>query len=88
MTILSFSILSRFVPDSAVEGRGPAAERVWASLDDRATAPGRTVKFYDNLKFVYQIQTILRDWQQQEEDQKAAESSEQKTDDRKLPVKQ
>ena len=47
---------------------------VWASLDDRAhRAWARTVKYYENLKFVYQIQTLLRDWQQQEEDQKATE---------------
>ena len=45
------------------------------------------MKYYENLKVVYQIQTLLRDWQQQAEDQKAAKSSEQKTDDRKLPVK-
>ena len=32
---------------------------------------GRTVKFYNNLKFVYQIQTMLHEWQQQNEDQPA-----------------
>jgi septal ring-binding cell division protein DamX len=46
------------------------------------------MKYYENLKVVYQIQTLLRDWQQQQaEDPKAAKSSEPKTDDRKLPVK-
>jgi hypothetical protein len=61
---------------------------VWASLDDRAhRAWARSVKYYENLKVVYQIQTLLRDWQQQAEDQKAARPSEQKADDRKLPVK-
>jgi hypothetical protein len=61
---------------------------VWAGLDDRAhRAWARSVKYYENLKVVYQIQTLLRDWQQQAEDQKAAKPSEQKTDDRKLPVK-
>ena len=61
---------------------------VWASLDDRAhRAWARSVKYYENLKVVYQIQTLLRDWQQQAEDQKATKPSEQKADDRKLPVK-
>ena len=59
------------------------------SLDDRAhRAWARTVKYYENLKVVYQIQTLLRDWQQQEDEQKAAPSGPQpKPDDRKLPVK-
>ena len=30
----------------------------------------RTVKFYENLKIVYQIQTTLKEWQQQTEEQK------------------
>ena len=46
---------------------------VWAGLEDRAyRAWARTVKFYDNLKVVYQIQTTLREWQQQDEEQQAA----------------
>jgi hypothetical protein len=64
---------------------------VWAGIEDRADrAWGRTVKFYDNLKFVYQIQTTLREWQQQGEDQQSApvqEAPERKTDEHKLPVK-
>jgi hypothetical protein len=64
---------------------------VWAGIEDRAyRAWGRTVKFYDNLKFVYQIQTTLREWQQQGEDQQSApvqEAPERKTDEHKLPVK-
>ena len=88
MTILSFSILARFVPVHQLKAADLQPSEVWASLEDRVyRAWERTVKFYDNLKFVYQIQTLLRDWQQQEEDQQVAESSEQKTDDRKLPVR-
>ncbi len=88
MTILSFSILSRFVPMQQLRAADLRPSEVWASLDDRAhRAYARSVKYYENLKVVYQIQTLLRDWQQQAEDQKVAESSEPKTDDRKLPVK-
>ena len=88
MTILSFSILSRFVPIQQLKAADLRPTEVWASLDDRAhRAWARSVKYYDNLKVVYQIQTLLRDWQQQAEDQKAAKPSEPKTDDRKLPVK-
>jgi hypothetical protein len=88
MTILSFSILSRFVPMQQLRAADLRPGEVWASLDDRAhRAWARSVKYYENLKVVYQIQTLLRDWQQQAEDQKAAQPSEQKADDRKLPVK-
>jgi hypothetical protein len=88
MTILSFSILSKFVPIQQLRSADLRPSEVWASLDDRAhRAWARSVKFYENLKVVYQIQTLLRDWQQQAEDQKAAKPSEEKTDDRKLPVK-
>jgi anti-sigma factor RsiW len=88
MTILSFSILSRFVPMQQLKAADLRPSEVWASLDDRAhRAYARTVKYYENLKVVYQIQTLLRDWQQQAEDPKAGKSSEPKTDDRKLPVK-
>jgi hypothetical protein len=88
MTILSFSILSKFVPIQQLRSTDLRPSEVWASLDDRAhRAWARSVKFYENLKVVYQIQTLLRDWQQQAEDQKAAKPSEEKADDRKLPVK-
>ncbi len=88
MTILSFSILSRFVPMQQLRAADLRPSEVWASLDDRAhRAWARSVKYYENLKVVYQIQTLLRDWQQQAEDQKAAQPSEQKADDRKLPVR-
>ena len=65
MTILSFSILSRFVPMQQLRAADLRPSEVWASLDDRAhRAYARTVKYYENLKVVYQIQTLLRDWQQ------------------------
>ena len=66
MTILSFSILSRFVPMQQLKAADLRPSEVWASLDDRAhRAYARTVKYYENLKVVYQIQTLLREWQQQ-----------------------
>jgi hypothetical protein len=92
MTILSFGMLARFVaPVRQPKMADLRPSQVWAGLEDRATrAWGRTVKFYDNLKFVYQIQTTLREWQQQDEERRPANDqkpSEPKTDDRKLPVK-
>ena len=92
MTILSISMLARFVaPVRQPKMSDLRPSIVWAGLEDRAyRAWARTVKFYDNLKFVYQIQTTLREWQQQDEERRPANDpkpSEPKTDDRKLPVK-
>jgi hypothetical protein len=92
MTILSLALLARFVaPVRQLQMSDLEPAKVWAGLEDRAyRAWGRTVKFYDNLKFVYQIQTTLREWQQQGEDQQSApvqEAPERPTDEHKLPVK-
>jgi len=88
MTILSFSILSRFVPMQQIRAADLRPSEIWAGLDDRAhRAWARSLKYYENLKVVYQVQTMLRDWQQQADEQKASKQGEPKADDRKLPVK-
>jgi hypothetical protein len=92
MTVLSLALLARFVaPVRQLRMSDLEPAEVWAGVEDRAyRAWGRTVKFYDNLKFVYQIQTTLREWQQQGEDRQSApvpEAPERKTDEHKLPVK-
>ena len=85
MTILSISMLTKFVaPARQLHPADFRPAQVWAGIEDRAVRSwARTVKFYENLKFVYQIQTTLKEWQQQSEDQKPAG----KPDDRKLPVR-
>jgi hypothetical protein len=88
MTILSFSILSRFIPMRQLRPDDLRPSAIWASLDDRAHRTwARSVKYYENLKVVYQIQTLLRDWQQQSEDQRAAKASERKTESRNVPAR-
>jgi Putative zinc-finger len=90
MTILSFSILHQVVPMRQLRASDLEPKAVWQGLEDRASyAWERAVKFYDNLKFVYQIQTTLREWQQQDEEQRPVRSREtgSRTDDHKLPVK-
>jgi hypothetical protein len=92
MTILSLALLARFVaPVRQLRMSDLEPAQVWAGIEDRAYRTwGRTVKFYDNLKFVYQIQSTLREWQQQGEDQQSApvpDVPERKTDEHKLPVK-
>ena len=93
MTILSFAMLARFVaPARQLRPSDLAPAAVWSGLEDRAyRAWQRTVKFYESLKIVYQIQTKLHDWQQQqEEEQKPATETERSgraPDAHRLPVK-
>ena len=82
MTILSFSMLS------PLAGAPVAGRRTWSrERSGRAWKTGsidawdRTVKFYDNLKFVYQIQTTLREWQQQDEEQRPVKTAEFQAED-------
>jgi hypothetical protein len=89
MTILSFSLLSRFTPIHQLKASDLEPKAVWVGLENRVLdAWDRTVKFYDNLKFVYQIQTTLREWQQQDEEQRPVKRQNSRTtDDHKLPAK-
>ncbi|HXK06164.1 MAG TPA: anti-sigma factor [Verrucomicrobiae bacterium] len=89
MTILSFSMFTRFVtPIRQLKPSDLKPSEVWASIELHANLTwARTVKYYENLKVVYQIQTLLRDYQQQVDEQKPAPADQRKTDDRKLPVK-
>ena len=88
MTLLSFSLLSRYAPMRQLTKADLRPAVVWATIDDSAhRAWARSVKYYENLKVVYQIQTLIREWQQQEDEQKPAAQSQPKVDNRKLPIK-
>ncbi len=67
MTILSFSLLARFAGISprqlTLDDLRPA--KVWAAVDYKAhRAWERSVKFYENIRLVYEIQAQLREWTQ------------------------
>jgi len=84
MTVLSLAIVARPLRQLQLSDIEPA--KVWVGIEDRAYRSWqRTVKFYENLKWVYQIQSTLHEWQQQDEDLR---NDSKKTDDKKLPVKQ
>ena len=91
LTILSLSMLARFVaPVRQLKPSDLKPSEIFAALEDRAVRTwARTVKFYENLKFVYQIQTTLRDWQQQDEERRSSvqQPAGGQADERKLPVK-
>jgi hypothetical protein len=87
LTILSFSMVVRNVHQFQPADLEPV--KVWGSIETRAQLLwARAEKFYDSLKFVYQIQTTLREWQQGQEQQVPPDSGiASPRDDRKLPVK-
>jgi len=87
MTILSFSLLSQLAPVRQLRWSDLEPVQIWRGLENRVERVwDRTVKFYDNLKFVYQIQTTLREWQQQDEEQRpASKQAPPKADDHRLP---
>lgn len=69
MTILSFSLIGKFAGISprqlTLDDLKPA--KVWRALDDRIYRGWqRTVKFYENIRLVYEVQTQLREWTQRE----------------------
>jgi anti-sigma factor RsiW len=78
MTILSFAMLGRFsgikVRQLTAQDLNPAA--IWTEIDDRAHRTwARAVKYYESLRFVYEIQSRLKEWTEQDhqdiEDRKA-----------------
>lgn len=73
LTILSFSLLGRFLNISprqmTLDDLRPT--KVWQSVDDKVYRGWqRSVKFYENLRFVYEIQNQLREWRQKEQELK------------------
>jgi hypothetical protein len=91
MTMMTLSFLWKYAVPRELRPSDLQPAKVWNALEDRASyAWGRTVKFYENLKFVYQIQSMLRDLQQQDEEQQpktGQKKSDRPADERKLPVK-
>jgi anti-sigma factor RsiW len=68
MSVLSLSLMFNTVRQLKPSDLEPA--KVWAGIEDRASRTwARTEKFYDNLKVVYQVQSLLHEWQQQDEEQ-------------------
>jgi len=72
MTILSFSMLAKFSPIEVRQLRAADLDpvKIWASIDDHAhRAWDRTMKYYDNLRLVIEVQSRLKEWSDQEQTQ-------------------
>ena len=89
LTILFFGMMARCagIPGRQLSPADLNPSRVWAGLENRVQRGWeRSVKFYENLRFVYQIQSRLREWRDQQ-DQDAVAAPAENTDDRRLPVR-
>lgn len=70
MTVLSFAMLERCtgVRVQHVQAADLSPVHVWAGMEDRALrVKDRAVKYYENLRFVYEIETRLRELQEQQQ---------------------
>ena len=72
MTILSFSMLGKFVgPVKTLKPEDLNPMSIVASIDDKAhRAWNSAVKYYENLRLVYEIQTRLHEWNAEEEERR------------------
>ncbi len=78
MTILSFSMVARFAgaPNTALTAEDLSPTKVWATFDSRVNRVwDRAVKYYENLRLVYEIQERLDDWSAQEEQDRKSQST-------------
>jgi len=86
MTILSFSMLGKFVtPVRQIKPSDLDPVKVWRSVDDSAHRTwDRFVKYYDNLRLVYEVQTAIDDIKgEPEEDKNAVKSNAVKSNTQK-----
>ena len=69
MTILSFSMLGKFAgPINPIKASDLDPIRIVSTLDDKAHRLWNdAVKYYQNLRVVYEVQSRLREWNQTEE---------------------
>jgi hypothetical protein len=89
LTIFSFSMMARCTGISPRQLRPGDMDpkKIWAALDDQAHRGWeRSLKFYENIKVVYEIQSRLKDWtdQQDEEDRNAA--ARRPVEERRVPT--
>jgi hypothetical protein len=63
MTVLSFAMIGRFTHVRQLTPADLDPVKVWTAAEDRVVRIyNRGVKYYDSLKVVYEIQTRLKEW--------------------------
>jgi hypothetical protein len=78
MTIVSFSMLGRFagIEVRKIKASDLTPAKVWAAADDQVHRGWeRAVKYYESLKLVYEVQSRLKQWTEQEEDDRRTQQT-------------
>ena len=73
MTMLSFGMLVKFTGFQARPLRPADLDpvKIWSAIDDRAHRTwDRAVKYYDNMRLVIEIQSRLKEWSEQDQEQR------------------
>ena len=96
LTVLFLAALGRYVgPPRQLTSADFNPVRIWQSIDDGIYRGWqRTVKFYESVKFVYQIRSRLQEWNQQRDEEQAATAEQKQSrgtaekapDEKRLPV--
>jgi anti-sigma factor RsiW len=89
MTVLSFSMMARCAGVTPQQLRAGDLEpkKIWAAADDRIhRAWGRSVKFYEDIKLVYEIQSRLRDWTEEREEEERNAKASRPVEERRVPA--
>jgi anti-sigma factor RsiW len=67
MTVLSLAMVSRFTHVRQLTPSDLDPVKVWAAAEDRVVRwYGRGVKYYESLRVVYEIQTRLKEWAEEQ----------------------
>ncbi|MEO7146185.1 MAG: zf-HC2 domain-containing protein [Bryobacteraceae bacterium] len=75
MTVLSFAMLFQFAGIEPRHLRPSDLDpvKVWAALEDRSVRTWeRGVKYYENVRLVYEIETRLKEWSDQADEEASA----------------
>ena len=73
MTMLSFAMLVKFtgITPRPIRPADLDPAKIWAAVDDRAHRTwDRAVKYYDNMRLVIEVQSRLKEWSEQDQEQR------------------
>lgn len=73
MTMLSFAMLVKLtgISQRPIRPADLNPAKIWVTLDDRAHRTwDRAVKYYDNMRLVIEVQSRLKEWSEQDQEQR------------------
>jgi len=80
MTVLSFAMIGRFTNVRQLTPADLDPVKVWTAAEDRVVRwYSRGVKYYDSLRVVYEIQTRLKEWAEEQPNAQPAQQTAQPT---------